>query len=60
MGVAAEEISNEYPVGMVLDNQISGLSIVASHHLEAKREVVTATGAEKDTQLLFHILNRGL
>ena len=60
MGVATEEVSNEFPIGMVLDDQILGLSIVAGHCLEARRQVVTAPGVEEDTQVLFHILNQGL
>ena len=57
MGIAQEEVSNEFPVGMVLDDQIFGLSIVAGHCLEAKRESVTAAGVEEDIQVLYHILN---
>ena len=51
------EVSNDFPVGMVLDNQIFGLSIVAQHHLEARREILTADGVDEDTRVLFHIMN---
>ena len=45
---------------MVLDNQIFGMSIVAQHHLESRREILTAEGVHGDTRVLFHLLNWGL
>ena len=53
-------MSNNFPVGMVLDDQLFGLTIVASHCLEARRGVLTAEGVEEDSQVLFHFLNQGL
>ena len=45
---------------MVLDDQIFGMSIVAQHHLEMRREILTAEGVDDDTRVLFHLLNQGL
>ena len=55
--VAKEEVSNEFPVGMVLDDQIFSLSIVTDHRLEDKRESATAAGVEEDAQVFYHVLN---
>ena len=60
MGIATGEISNDFPTSMVLDNQIFGMSIVAQHHLEARREILLADGVDDDTKVLFHLLNQGL
>ena len=45
---------------MVLDDQIFGMSVVAQHRLEARREILTAEGVNDNTRVLFHLLNRGL
>ena len=60
MGVATGEVSNNFPTGMVLDDQIFSLSIVAQHCMEARREILTADGVDEDTRVLFHIMNQGL
>ena len=51
---------NCFPQGLVLDDQLFGLGIVASRSLEYRRNIVLAAGSEPDTQVLFHLLNRGL
>ena len=45
---------------MVLDDQVFGISVVAQHHLEARREILTAEGVDDDVRVLFHLLNWGL
>ena len=40
------EVGNDYPVGMVLDDQLFGLTIVAQHCLEVKREIVLTDGVD--------------
>ena len=45
---------------MVLDDQIFGMSVVAQHRLEARREILTAEGVNDNTRVLFHLLNQGL
>ena len=60
MGIATGEISNDFPTSMVLDDQVFGMSIVAQHHLEVRREILTADGVNDDVRVLFHLLNRGL
>ena len=45
---------------MVLDDQVFGMSIVAEHCLEARREILTAEGVKNDVRVLFHLLNQGL
>ena len=39
---------------------VFGMSVVAQHQLEARREILTADGVEDDARVLFHLLNRGL
>ena len=39
---------------------LTGLSMVAQHQLEARREILTADGVNDDTRVLFHLLNQGL
>ena len=60
MGIATGEVSNNFPTSMVLDDQIFGMSIIAQHHLEVRREILTAEGVDDDVQVLFHLLNQGL
>ena len=60
MGIATGEVSNDFPTSMVLDDQVFGLSIVAQHRLEVRREILTADGVDDNTRVLFHLLNRGL
>ena len=60
MGISTGEISNDFPTSMVLDDQIFSMSIVAQHHLETRREILTAKGVDDDTRVLFHLLNCGL
>ena len=45
---------------MVLDDQIFGMSVIAQHCLEARREILTADGVNDDVRVLFHLLNQGL
>ena len=60
MGISTGEISNDFPTSIVLDDQIFGMSIVAQHRLESRREILTAEGVDDDTRVLFHLLNQGL
>ena len=60
MGIATGEVSNNFPTSMVLDDQIFGMSVVAQHHLELRREILTSDRVEDDARVLFHLLNRGL
>ena len=60
MRIATGEVSNDFPTSMVLDDQVFGLSIVAQHRLEVRREILTADGVDEDTKFLFHLLNQGL
>ena len=48
-----------FPFGLVFDDQMFGLSIVASGRLEEDREKHTGPVASHST-VLFHLLNRGL
>ena len=45
-----------FPIGLVLDDQLFGMRILASHRLELQREYLT----EENNQFMFNILNRGL
>ena len=45
-----------FPIGLVLDNQLFGLRILASHRLELQRTYLT----EENNHFMFDILNRGL
>ena len=45
-----------FPIGLVLDDQLFGLRILASHRLELQREYLT----KENNQFMFDILNRGL
>ena len=58
--VVAEEAHNTFPFGLVFDDQMFGLSIVASGRLEGNRERHTGLVASPDSTVLFHLLNRGL
>ena len=58
--VVAEEAHNVFPFGLVFDDQMFGLSIVASGRLEEDREKHTGPVALPDSTVLFHLLNRGL
>ena len=60
MGISTGEISNDFPTSMVLDDQIFGMSVVAQHCLEVRRETLTADGVDDDTRVLFHLLNQSL
>ena len=44
--VVTEEARNVFPFGLVFDDQMFGLSIVASGHLEEDREKHTSPVAE--------------
>ena len=55
-----EEARNTFPFGLVFDDQMFGLSIVASGCLEGNREKHTGPVATPDSTVLFHLLNRGL
>ena len=58
--VVTEEARNVFPFGLVFDDQMFGLSIVASGRLEEDREKHTGPVALPDSTVLFHLLNRGL
>ena len=58
--VVTEEARNVFPFGLVFDDQMFGLSIVASGCLEGDREKHTGPVASPDSTVLFHLLNRGL
>ena len=45
-----------FPIGLVLDDQLFGLRILASHRLELQRTYLT----EENNWFMFDILNRGL
>ena len=45
---------------MVLDDQIFSMSVIAQHHLESRREILTSDRVEDNARVLFHLLNRGL
>ena len=45
-----------FPIGLVLDDQLFGLRILASHRLELQRTYLT----EENNRFMFDILNRGL
>ena len=45
-----------FPIGLVLDDQLFGLQVLASHRLELQREYLT----EENNPFMFDILNRGL
>ena len=57
--VVTEEAHNVFPFGLVFNDQMFGLSIVASGHLEEDRERHTGPVASPDSTVLFHILSRG-
>ena len=58
--VVTEDARNVFPFGLVFDDQMFGLSIVGSGHLEEDRERHTGPVASPDSTVLFHLLNRGL
>ena len=58
--VVTEEARNVFPFGIVFNDQMFGLSIVAAGHLEEDREKHTGNVAWPDSTVLFHLLNRGL
>ena len=60
MGIATGEVLNDFPTSMVLDDQIFGMSVIAQHHLESRREILTSDRVDDDARVLFHLLNRGL
>ena len=45
-----------FPIGLVLDDQLFGLRILASHCLELQREYLT----DENNRFMFYILNQGL
>ena len=48
---------NDFLTSMVLDDQIFGMSVIAQHCLEARREILAAEGVDADTRVLFYLLN---
>ena len=60
MGIATGEVLNDFPTSMVLDDRIFGMSVVAQHHLESRREILTSDRVEDNARVLFHLLNHGL
>ena len=49
-----------FPFGLVFNDQMFGLSIVAAGRLEEDGEKHTGPVASPDSTVLFHLLNRGL
>ena len=45
-----------FPISLVLDDQLFGLRILASHRLELQREYLT----DENNWFMFDILNQGL
>ena len=45
-----------FPIGLVLDDQLFSMRILASHRLELQRDYLT----EENNRFLFDILNQGL
>ena len=45
-----------FPIGLVLDDQLFGMRILASHRLEHQRPYLT----EENNRFVFDILNQGL
>ena len=60
MGISTGGVSNDFPTSMVLDDHIFGMSVVAQHYLEARREILTADCIDGDVRVLFHLLHQGL
>ena len=60
MGIATGEVLNNFPTSMVLDDQIFGMSVIAQHRLESRREILTSDRVEDNARVLFHLLNCGL
>ena len=60
MGIATGEVLNDSPTSMVLDDQIFGMSVVAQHRLESRREILTSDRVDDNARVLFHLLNHGL
>ena len=60
VGIATGEVSNDFPTSMVLDNQIFGMSVIAQHRLESRRDILTSDSMDDDARVLFHLLNHGL
>ena len=58
--VVTEDACNVFPFGLVFNDQMFGLSIVASGCLEEDRKSHTGPVASPDSTVLFHLLNRGL
>ena len=58
--VVTEEARNVFLFGLVFNDQMFGLSIVASGCLGEDREKHTGPVAWPDSTVLFHLLNRGL
>ena len=54
--VGCQELPLTFPIGLVLNDQLFGMRILAPHHLELQREYLT----EENNQFMFDILNRGL
>ena len=45
-----------FPIGLVLDDQLFDMRILASHHLELQREYLT----KENNRFMFDILNWGI
>ena len=59
-GNCHREVSNDFPTSMVLDDQISNMSVVAQHCLETRRDILTSDRVDDNARVLFHLLNCGL
>ena len=60
MGIATGEVLNNFPTSMVLDDQIFGMSVIAQHRLESRRDILTSDRVDDNARVLFHLLNCGL
>ena len=58
VGIATGEVLNDFPTSMVLDDQVFGMSVVAQHHLELRREILTSDRVDNDARRLW--IDRGM
>ena len=54
--IGRQELPLTFPIGLVLNDKLFGLRILASHWLELQREYLT----EENNHFMFDILNRGI
>ena len=54
--IGHDKTPQTFPIGLVLDDQIFSLRILASHCLELQREYLT----KENNRFMFNILNQGI